>query len=180
MVVEPFMHGLGVHGGVLLFQFPAQHVPGGARSFACRLERFLAALPKGPHYAIEIRNPELLTPRYVKALEQVGASHCIVEMPGMPDVLRQWQVTGGDDRPALVMRWMLARPHTYGSGREAYSPFNRLIDENPGVRRALAEIILSTQKSAYLVVNNKAEGCSPLSILRLAEQLALLNGSLQA
>jgi uncharacterized protein YecE (DUF72 family) len=176
MVVEPFMQGLGSHGGVLLFQFPAQHVSGGARSFACRLERFLAALPKGPNYAVEIRNPELLTPRYVKALESVGASHCVLEHPGMPDVHRQWQVTGGADRPALVMRWMLARPHNYGSGREAYAPFNRLIDENPNVRRAYAEMILATSKPAYLIVNNKAEGCSPLSIVRLAEQLAMLGG----
>lgn len=176
MVVEPFMRGLGDHGGVLLFQFPNQHVPGGARSFACRLERFLAALPKGPHYAVEIRNAELLTPRYVKALETVGASHCVVEHPGMPEVHKQWQVTGGADRAALVMRWMLARKHDYGSGREAYSPFNRLVDENPSVRRALAEMILATSKPSYLIVNNKAEGCSPLSILRLAEQLAMLGG----
>jgi len=177
MVVEPFIEGLGQHGGVLLFQFPAQHVPGGTRSFACRLERFLGALPRGPHYAVEIRNPELLTPRYVKALDSVGASHCVVEMPKMPEVRKQWEVSRGVDRPALVMRWMLARPHDYGSGREAYSPFNRLVDENPKVRRALADIILASTEHAYLIVNNKAEGCSPLSILRLAEQLAALTGS---
>ncbi|MFO7565245.1 MAG: DUF72 domain-containing protein [Enhygromyxa sp.] len=176
VVVEPFMAGLGAHAGVLLFQFPAQHVPGGARSFACRLERFLAALPRGPHYAVEIRNPELLTPRYVTALERAGASHCVVELPGMPEVRKQWEVSGGADRPALVMRWMLARPHSYGSGREAYSPFNRLVDENPSVRRELAEMILASDKPTYLVVNNKAEGCSPLSIQRLAEQLASLRG----
>jgi hypothetical protein len=100
----------------------------------------------------------------------------VVEHPGMPDVHKQWQVTGGSDRPALVMRWMLARAHNSGSGREAYSPFNRLVDENPNVRRALAEMILATEKPAYLIVNNKAEGCSPLSILRVAEQLAILGG----
>lgn len=175
MVVEPFMTGLGAHAGVLLFQFPAQYVPGGARSFACRLEAFLSALPKGPRYAVEIRNPELLTPRYVKALEQVGASHCVVEMPGMPDVAKQWRVTGGADRPALVMRWMLSRGHSYASGREAYSPFNRIVDENLPVRRAFAEMILATPKPAFLIVNNKAEGSSPLSIMRLAEQLATLS-----
>jgi uncharacterized protein YecE (DUF72 family) len=175
MVVEPFIEGLGRHGGVLLFQFPAQYVPGGARSFACRLEAFLLALPKGPRYAVEIRNPELLTPRYVKALERVDASHCVVEMPGMPDVRKQWEVTGGADRPALVMRWMLSRGHSYASGREAFSPFNRLVDENLPVRSAYAELILATPRPAFLVVNNKAEGCSPLSITRLAEQLMMLS-----
>ena len=176
-VVRPFVDGLGAHGGVLLFQFPAQHVPGGARSFATRLERFLAALPPGPQLAVEIRNPELLTPRYVKALERVGATHCVVELPGMPEVAKQWEVTGGADRPALVMRWMLARKHQYASAKDAYAPFNRLVDENPPVRRAFAEMILATaDKPAFLIVNNKAEGSSPLSVLRLAEQLAALCG----
>jgi uncharacterized protein YecE (DUF72 family) len=170
-VVRPFLDGLGAHGGVLLFQFPAQYVPGGARNFACRLEAFLTALPTGPRYAVEIRNPELLTPRYVRALEQVGASHCVVEIPGMPDVRKQWEVTGGADRSALVMRWMLSRGKTYATGIQAYSPFNRLVDENPPVREAFAEIILKTPKPRYLVVNNKAEGCSPLSILELAKHL---------
>ncbi|MCA9683014.1 MAG: DUF72 domain-containing protein, partial [Myxococcales bacterium] len=51
MVVRPFIDGLGAHGGVILFQFPPQHVPGGPRSFAHRVAAFLEALPKGPQYA---------------------------------------------------------------------------------------------------------------------------------
>lgn len=171
VVVEPFMRGLGRHGGVLLFQFPPQHVPGGAKQFAHRLEAFLAALPEGPQYAVEIRTPSLLTPRYVQALDTVGATHCVAELPGMPDVRRQWELSGGPDRPALVMRWMLARHHNYESGKRAYAPFDRLVDENPSVRRAYAEMISTTARPAYLVVNNKAEGSAPLSIQRVAEQL---------
>ena len=171
VVVEPFIAGLGARGGVLLFQFPPQYVNGGARNFAVRLQRFLAALPKGPQYAVELRNAELFTPRYVKALEQVGATHCVAELPGMPDVRRQWEASGGPDRPALVMRWMLARKHSYSTGAAAYAPFNRLVDENLGVRRAYAEMILASAKPAYLIVNNKAEGSSPSSVIRMAELL---------
>jgi uncharacterized protein YecE (DUF72 family) len=171
VVVEPFIEGLGPHGGVLLFQFPAQRVPGGPKSFAHRLEQFLLALPRGPTYAVEIRNAELLTPRYVRALESVGASHCVAELPDMPDIAKQWEVSGGADRPSLVMRWMLARHHDYESAREAYSPFDRLVDENPEVRRTYARIIHASERPAYLIVNNKAEGSSPLSIQRVAELL---------
>ena len=170
-VVEPFMAGLGRHGGVLLFQFPPQHVPGGPRSFAHRLGDFLDALPKGPLYAVEIRNAELLTPRYVRVLERVGATHCVAELPGLPDVRKQWEVTGGSDRPALVMRWMLARHHDYESGREAYKTFNRLVDPNSTVREAYADMIRAAPGASYLIVNNKAEGSSPLSVLRMAELL---------
>lgn len=179
VVVRPFLDGLGPRGGVLLFQFPPQHVPGGARSFAFRLRDFLAALPKGPQYAVEIRNPDLLTPRYVQVLEELGATHCVVELPGMPPVRKQWEVSGGPDRPALVMRWMLARKHSYESGKEAYAPFDRLVDPNPSVRRAYAEMILAQaearpQSASYLIVNNKAEGSSPLSLIGLAEELVQL------
>lgn len=171
MVVEPFIEGLGVYGGIMLFQFPAQHVPGGPKAFAHRLEQFLLALPKGPAYAVEIRNPDLLTPRYVRALENVGASHCIAELPDMPDIGKQWEVTGGADRPTLVMRWMLARHHDYESAREAYEPFDRLVDENLEVRKTYAKIIRATDRPATMIINNKAEGSSPLSIQRLAELL---------
>jgi uncharacterized protein YecE (DUF72 family) len=169
-VVEPLLAGLGAHAGVLLFQFPPQHVPGGARSFACRLEAFLAALPDGPRYAVELRNAELLTPRYIRALERVGATHCVLEYPGMPDVRKQWEVSGGPDRSALVMRWMLARRHSYATAGEAYEPYDRLVDENPGVRRAFTELIRATPDvPTTMIVSNTAEGCAPLSIVRLAE-----------
>lgn len=170
-VVEPFIAGLGERGGVLLFQFPPQYVPGGTRNFAVRLQRFLAALPSGPQYAVEIRNAELFTPRYVQALALVGATHCIAELPGMPDVRKQWEASGGPDRPALVMRWMLARKHSYETGGAAYAPFDRLVDENLGVRRAYAEMILATPRPAYLIINNNAEGSSPASVVRMAQLL---------
>ncbi len=173
-VVRPFIDGLGERGGVLLFQFPPQYVPGGARNFAVRLQRFLAALPSGPVYAVELRNAELFTPRYIRALEQVGATHCIAELPGMPDIRKQWEASGGPDRPALVMRWMLARKHDYTTGSAAYAPFDRLVDENLGVRRAYADMILATPRPATLIVNNNAEGCSPSSLIRMAQLLAEL------
>ncbi|NJK32203.1 MAG: DUF72 domain-containing protein, partial [Deltaproteobacteria bacterium] len=96
------------------------------------------------------------------------------ELPGMPSIGKQWEATGGPNRPALVMRWMLARHHNYTTGAEAYAPFNRLIDENPITRRAYAEMILAGTHPAYLIVNNKAEGSSPLSIQRMAELLVEL------
>lgn len=174
-VVDPFMQGLGDRGGVLLFQFPPQGVPGGSRRFATRLRDFILALPKGPQYAVEIRNPDLFTPRYARALEEAGAAHCIVELPKMPDVRKQWERTGGPDRPALVMRWMLARHHTYETGAAAYAPFDALVDPNPRVRGAYADIVVAQlirrPVKGFFIVNNKAEGSSPLSIRALADAL---------
>ncbi len=74
-VIAPFVEGLGVKAGPLVFQFPPQDVQalGGASAFADRLHAFLAALPAGPLYAVELRNRELYTPDLADVLEDVGA-----------------------------------------------------------------------------------------------------------
>ena len=57
--------------------------------------------------------------------------------------------------------------------RPNVAPFDELVDENPGARRAFADMILANDaRPSFLIVNNKAEGCSPRSILALAETLA--------
>ena len=65
--------------------------PGPEDGRECGLGRFLAALPTGPSYAVELRTPALLTRRYAAALEQLsgalGSHHDL-------DVLRT--VTGDD------------------------------------------------------------------------------------
>ncbi len=69
-VVSPYAEGLKQKAGVLVFQFPPQSIAamGGRDGFAERLHTFLEGLPSGLSYATEVRNPELLTPRYFEAL----------------------------------------------------------------------------------------------------------------
>src|SRR5690606_18241685 len=68
-VVAPFVEGLRDKGGVLLFQFPPQSfgLLGGAKNFPERLYSFFDRLPRleaGARYAVEVRNPELMTQSY--------------------------------------------------------------------------------------------------------------------
>ncbi len=177
-VVGPYVEGLGAKGGVLLFQLPPQdpELLGGAGAFAERLHRFLDALPRGPVYAVELRSPGLLGPDYAQAIASVGAVHCLNAWPGMPDLRQQYRATRvqGGEPPATVVRWMLNRRHDYGSAKVAYAPFDQLVDEDPATRETIARLILARLPRTYLIVNNKAEGSSPLSILALAERLVAL------
>src|SRR5437588_294317 len=77
--------GLATDAGALLFQFAPQSLgtPGG---FAERLHAFLTALPRGPVYAVELRNRELITADYGDALAAAGACHCHNVHSRMPDV----------------------------------------------------------------------------------------------
>lgn len=173
-VVEPFVSGLGARGGAILFQLPPQSpaVVGGPQAFAQRLKGFLARLPRGPLYAVELRTKQLLTRDYQRALADTGAVHCVSAHPSMPPPRAQARYLA-PDRP-LVARWMLRRDLAYGEAREAFAPFDRLVEPDPEVREQLAELCvgaLARGQSALVSINNKAEGCAPLSAIGLAEAI---------
>ena len=176
-VVWPFLDGLGDKAGPLVFQLPPQGLEdlGGAAGFPEKLHRFLAALPKGPHYAVEIRNKELLTEAYAQCLASVGTSHCITIHPKMPDAERQWLVTGGDPRaPGLVVRWMLSLGMTHETAADAFAPFDEIAAPDDESRDALVDLALRADEMGHeslIVVNNKAEGSAPLSVVRLAQAI---------
>jgi uncharacterized protein YecE (DUF72 family) len=176
-VVQPCVEGLREKLGVLLFQFPPQSMKslGGSKGFVERLHRFLEALPKGPVYAVEIRNSEILGPAYFQVLRDNGACHCFNVHPTMPSLKEQVDLTEVDSFPILFVRWMLKRDCTYEEAREAFAPFNRLAAGDDESRRQIAALCRkagSQRKTAYVVVNNKAEGSAPLSVFKLAEELA--------
>lgn len=172
-VIGPAVEGLGTKAAVLLLQFPPQSVRslGGPLRFAEDLIRFLRDLPREVLYAVELRNPELLSPRYLEALEESSACHCYNVHPSMPDVREQVNRTEGVRFPATVVRWMLRRDRDYEEAREDFRPFNRLAAEDSSSRKAIAELCREGTKPAFVIVNNKAEGSAPLSVFKLAEEI---------
>jgi len=175
-VVAPAAAGLGEKAGLVLFQFPPQDTAalGGPDRFAERLYRFLARLPRGPLYAVELRNAELLRPRYLDALADAGACHCINAHPTMPDVAAQAELALRRSPPAVVIRWMLQRGFRYDDARERYAPFDRIIDEDGATREAIARECAAARRPTYVIINNKAEGSAPLSVFRLAARIVEL------
>jgi uncharacterized protein YecE (DUF72 family) len=175
-VVKPYVEGLGDKAGALLWQFPPQHVQavGGAAGFAERLGAFLQALPRGPLYAVELRNRALLTPTYGAALAAVGAVHCFNVHPTMPPVQEQQRMLSSVPGAALVVRWMIHPTQRYDSAKARYQPFNRIVDDDPQRRHGIASMCLdtlATGRPAFVIVNNKAEGSAPLTVAKLAECL---------
>jgi uncharacterized protein YecE (DUF72 family) len=172
-VVAPYVAGLGVKGGALLFQFAPQDL-GPPRRFAARLGAFLAALPRGPLYAVELRNRELLTADYAAALAAGGACHCLNVHPRMPDVRVQAHLAGVAAAPLTLGRWLLGSGATYETASKRFAPFNRLAAPDRTARRALAELAreaLAAGRRFLLTVNNNAEGCAPLSIVEFAQEI---------
>lgn len=176
-VVAPMVEGLGRKAGPLLFQFsPASPgAVGGVGAFLERLHGFLEALPDGPLYAVELRTPAFLTDHYVALLEATSVAHCFNVHPAMTPLDRQLGQVSPFYQPALVVRWMLHDGLKYEVAKDRYEPFDRLVDEDRVSRERIAVAALDAlvaERDAFVIVNNKAEGSAPLSIVRLAERIA--------
>jgi uncharacterized protein YecE (DUF72 family) len=175
-VIAPLVEGLGTKLGGLLFQFPPQDASD-PRGFATRLGGFLRALPVGVPYAIELRNPELLTRAYGEALANAGAIHCHNLWTTMPGVHAQARVIPPPARRPLLIRWLLRSGHRYEDASASYAPFHRLVEEDPATRTSVAQLAvraLQHDVPVQILVDNKAEGCAPESILRLAQAIDAL------
>jgi uncharacterized protein YecE (DUF72 family) len=177
-VVTPVAEGLGERLGALLFQFPPLGLPYAREPqlFAEALGAFLDALPRGPQYAVEVRNRELLGPGYTDALARNGATHCFNVHPRMPSVLEQADLVGESAwlSGSVVLRWMLNPGQDYEAARERYFPFDRIVDPDPVNRAAVADLlekILARGNEALVIANNKAEGCAPLTLYGLVREL---------
>ena len=77
--------------GLLMFEFsrfyPSDYEHG--RDFVADLDKFLAALPKGWPYAVEMRNSDWLQPEYFACLARHGVSHVFNNWQAMPPVSEQ-------------------------------------------------------------------------------------------
>ncbi len=172
-VVAPLVEGLGAKAGPLVFQLPPQDVQalGGPSAFADRLHAFLAGLPTGPLYAVELRNRELYTTDVADVLEDVGAIPVLAAWRNLPSLPWQAWRLRARAASALVVRWMLPPELGYEEARELYAPFDRLVNENPAVRGDIAGLTveaLAEGRPVYVTINNKAEGSAPVSVERLA------------
>lgn len=193
--VGPCLAGLGPKAGVLVFQISPlpfdqlRDIP----ALIARLEAFFGALPPlpagtsasdpGPCYALEIRDGALLTPRLMRVLGQLGVRYCIGLHARMPHVERQAAALAMLDEVGagpLVVRWNLNSGHRYEQAKAKYAPFDKIVDPDPVTRDVLAA--LATHYAAaghpvYVIVNNKAEGSSPLSCLALAESIEAMRAA---
>jgi uncharacterized protein YecE (DUF72 family) len=143
-------------------------------AFAGLLARFLDALPQGPRYAVELRNPELLTGDYRRVIADRGVSHVYNWWGRMPE-LREQLARVPPTAPFVVARLLLRPGTAYAERKATFAPFDRLQDVSEEMRDDvvdLARAARSTGATLDVLVNNKAEGSSPLTVRALAERMA--------
>jgi uncharacterized protein YecE (DUF72 family) len=145
-------------------------------AFADALDRFLGALPTALEYAVELRNRELLGPAYLSVLARHRVAHVFSLWERMPTLGAQLSLPGVFTAPFVVCRLSIPPGHRYEEQRDAFAPFDRIVQPDEATRADVAALALAAaargRKPLYVVVNNKVEGSSPLTVRALAERIA--------
>lgn len=176
-LLEPLAVAFLAHTGPIVLEFPpgARDPARPPAAFLDALDRFLEALPGDFTYAVEIRDKALVTPAYHALLVRHGVAHTYNYWSAMPMPLAQAAVVPPEDLPFAVVR-LLLRPGTwYEDQRDRFRPFNRLVEPDESMRDQVVGLTaraLATGRQVYVLVNNKAEGSSPLTVEALATRLA--------
>jgi uncharacterized protein YecE (DUF72 family) len=175
-VVQPYQRYFADHTGPLVFEFTTMSRGSGmtAERFAERLDEFFSALPRDMMYGVEIRNEDFLTPMYFAVLREHNVAHVFNSWTRMPPIGHQLDLPGSVSATFLVARALLRPGRTYDEAVDAFSPYDRIQDPAPHLRRDLVRLIemaVHTRIPAYLLVNNRAEGSAPLTVAEVLRML---------
>ena len=175
--LEPFSLAFREHSGPFILEFPP--FPRNSRmrptEFHARLDQFLGALPRDFQYAVELRDERLLTVEYRAILVRHGIGHTYNYWSAMPGLMAQARIVPPQDLPFAVIRLLLKPGTWYQEQRERFQPFNALVAPDGLMRTEVADLadqVLTSGRKLWVLVNNKAEGSSPLSIMELAKRIA--------
>ena len=176
-LIGPCRAHFAARTGPIILQFPplSRRVTLEPVAFAEMLDGFLDRLPRDAELAVEIRDRALLTDTYRRVLARNGVAHVCNYWSAMPMPGEQASLVDHLSAPFTLVR-LLMRPGTrYETQRQAMAPFNRIVEQDEHMRRdasALLRRAVASGQRAFLLVNNKAEGSSPLTIEALARRLA--------
>jgi len=174
-VHQPAHTAFGRHMGPWIVEVAPSPSPLDPAWFCEKLDAFLGAAPRDFPFAVELRDRRLLTSDYAGILRKHGAAHVFNYWSRMPNLANQMRVEGLLEGSLLVVRLLLPPGERYADLKEAYAPFDRLVAPQPDMRRDVVRLVraaLDRNMECYVLVNNKAEGSSPLTVRALAEALA--------
>ncbi len=174
-VHEPVLAAFAEHMGPWIVEIAPSPFPVDPEWFLEKLDAFLKEVPRDFPFAVELRDRKLLTARYASKLRDHGASHVFNYWSRMPGLAEQMRVEGLLDADLIVARLLLPPGERYAELKDAYAPFDRLVAPQTRMRQDVIRLVrqaVERDADCYVLVNNKAEGSSPLTVEALAKELA--------
>lgn len=131
------------------------------QAFFDELGAFLAALPHGIQYSVEIRNDEFLCAGYFDMLRTHGAAHVFNSWTRMPSLAQQLQIDDAWTAPHALARALLRPGRAYDESVAMFSPYQQIQEPYPEGREALRSMIrepMGRRRKTYIHANNRFEG----------------------
>lgn len=159
--------------GPIIFEFsPIRWSDITPKKFLQQLDQFLAELPSGFIYSVEIRNPELLTDQYLDILRKHGVAHVLNSWTAMPPIDEQLEHEKIMTADFTVVRALLKPGRAYEEAVNMFRPYQKTREILPEIRKTmegLALQFLHSGKTAYFYVNNRLEGNAPFTIAAVVD-----------
>jgi uncharacterized protein YecE (DUF72 family) len=175
-VLAPYARVFRDHAGAFVFEFQTMRgkdLPEPA-AWGDQLDAFLRQMPHDFRYAVELRNPELLTDLHGAVLARHGVAHVFNSWTGMPTIGEQLELPWTFPAGFTVARALLRPGRAYADAVKLFEPYDRIRDPQPVVRRDLLRLVAEVMRrrmEALILVNNRLEGNAPGTIRALVEML---------
>ena len=124
-----------------------------------------------------MRNQNWLQPEYFAMLRSHGVAHVFSSWSRMPSVAEQLAVEGSDTADFIVSRLLLKPGRTYEQAVKTFQPYKSVQEVNPEVRisvKAMVERLMEKKRKGWIYINNRLEGCAPLTIAETLEMMGAL------
>ena len=153
-----------------LFEFQRHGMP--AEESLGRLDSFLTDLAKDLRYAGEIRNGGLLGSEYHNALAAHRIAHVYNHWSYMPAPADQHKRMESFTAPFAMLRLLTRLKRSYEQAKKWAEPYTKIVEEIPAMRSDTEDVVrraVGEGRSAYVLVNNRAEGNAPLAIQAMVD-----------
>lgn len=166
---------LGSKLGIIMFEFsrfwPSDYEHG--RDCLADLDAFLAQLPTGWPYAIELRNRHWLVPDYFACLARHHVAHVFNSWEAMPPVHEQMALPDSRPGPDLCAARFLLKPgRKYEEAVKTFQPYDETKEINEEAReagKALIREARAAKRRTFIYVNNRLEGNALNTLAAMAD-----------
>ena len=174
-VLRPYEKVFRDHAGCFVFEFQAMRgkdLPDPLQ-WADQLDAFFKQLPRDYRYAVELRNPELMTGLHGEVLKRHHVGHVFNSWTEMPAIGEQLDSSWTWSAEFTIARALLKPGRRYADAVKQFQPYDRVQEPLRELRRDLVRLVSEAQRrrvEAYILANNRAEGNAPGTIRAVARQ----------
>jgi len=172
-VLGPYSRVFRDHSGAFVFEFQSMRgkdLPDPLQ-WADQIDDFFKELPRDYRYAVELRNPELLTGVHGEVLKRHGVAHVFNSWTEMPAIGEQIDLGWTFPAAFTVARALLKPGRRYGDAVKQFQPYDRVQEPLADLRKDLVRLVTQARQrrvEAFILANNRAEGNAPGTIRAVA------------